>query len=323
MTTQPTSATAAATAAASYELNPTELQEALTLMVDIQQPTFVWVPPGIGKSDIARQVAAALGMKHHDIRAPLYDPVDLRGLPYMDKDPETGVAGTQWAPPTFLPPTESTERHLIVFDELPTAPPMVQNALYQLILDRRCGEYELAPGVTMIACGNRETDRGATYSMPTPLASRFIQRHLVPSLEQWQYWAARNDIAPEISFFLRFNPNLFHAFAPPAEKGSGLSLPPHLGLRQQGHQRKERPAAQHRTQHLRRSHRPGCRRRVQRLHGTLPGAAGSPEHFRGPGKRRHSGENRCPDRPGRGPVPLRERCHLSGADDLCEPSAQL
>lgn len=226
MTTQTANPDAnAATAAASYELDPTELREALTLMVDIRQPTFVWGPPGIGKSDIARQVAADLGMKHHDIRAPLYDPVDLRGLPYMDKDPETGAASTQWAPPTFLPPTESEDKHLIVFDELPTAPPMVQNALYQLILDRRCGEYELPPGATMIACGNRETDRGATYSMPTPLASRFIHLHLAPSLEKWQDWAARNDIAPEIIFFLRFNPKLFHAFDPRQKKEQAFPCP--------------------------------------------------------------------------------------------------
>ena len=223
-TATPEKATAAA-AAASYELNPTELAEALTLMVGIQQPTFVWGPPGIGKSDIARQVAAALEMRHHDIRAPLYDPVDLRGLPYMDKDPETGAASTQWAPPTFLPPTDSPEQHLIVFDELPTAPPMVQNALYQLILDRRCGEYELPPGATMIACGNRETDRGATYSMPTPLASRFVHLHLAPSLEQWTGWAVKNKIAYEILFFLRFNPDKFHAFDARQKKDQAFPCP--------------------------------------------------------------------------------------------------
>ena len=39
--------------------------------------------------------------------------------------------------------------------ELPSAVPMSQAALYQFVLDRRCGEYEL-PGAALIACGNRE-----------------------------------------------------------------------------------------------------------------------------------------------------------------------
>ena len=37
---------------------------------------------------------------------------------------------------------------------------MVQAALYQLSLERKCGEYELPEGASIIACSNRENDRG-------------------------------------------------------------------------------------------------------------------------------------------------------------------
>ncbi|MCY4191208.1 MAG: hypothetical protein OXD42_07795 [Rhodospirillaceae bacterium] len=37
---------------------------------------------------------------------------------------------------------------------------MVQAALYQLVLDRKVGEYELPDGASVIACGNRKSDRG-------------------------------------------------------------------------------------------------------------------------------------------------------------------
>ena len=58
-------------------------------------------------------------------------------------------------------------RWLINLEELPSAVPMVQAALYQFVLDRRCGEYEL-PGAALIACGNREAS-GGIHRMPMPL----------------------------------------------------------------------------------------------------------------------------------------------------------
>ena len=132
-----------------------------------RQPCIVWGPPGAAKSQIAQQVAAAASRQYVDVRALLLDPVDLRGIPWRD-----GADRTRWAPPAFLPPSDDTGRWLINLEELPSALPMVQAALYQLVLDRKVGEYELPEGASLIACGNREADRGVVHRMPTPLASR-------------------------------------------------------------------------------------------------------------------------------------------------------
>ena len=43
---------------------------------------------------------------------------------------------------------------------------MVQAALYQLVLDRKCAEYELPEGASLIACGNRESDRAEDFRPP-------------------------------------------------------------------------------------------------------------------------------------------------------------
>ena len=91
---------------------------------------------------IAQQVAADAGRQYVDVRALLLDPVDLRGIPWRDS-----ADRTRWAPPAFLPPTDDPGRWLINLEELPSAVPMVQAALYQLVLDRKVGEYERArPG---------------------------------------------------------------------------------------------------------------------------------------------------------------------------------
>ena len=49
---------------------------------------------------------------------------------------------------------------------------MVEAALYQLVLDRKVGEYELSEGASLIVCGNRQSDCGVVHRLPTPLASR-------------------------------------------------------------------------------------------------------------------------------------------------------
>ena len=132
---------------------------------------------------IAQQVAADAGRRYVDVRVLLLDPVGLRGIPWRDAD-----GRTRWAPPTFLPPTDDPGRWLINLEELPSAVQLVQAALYQLALDRKVGEYELPEGAWPIAGGNRESDRGVVYRMPTPLASRFV--HLEIKVDAQTGWPA-------------------------------------------------------------------------------------------------------------------------------------
>ena len=135
--------------------------------------------------------------------------MDLRDIPWRD-----GADRTRWAPPAFLPPSDDAGRWLINLEELPSAVPMVQAALYQLVLDRRCGEYELPDGALLIACGNRETDRGVVHRMPTPLASRFVHLEVRVDAADWRAWGAVNGIAPEVLFFIQLRPELLHRFDP-------------------------------------------------------------------------------------------------------------
>ena len=112
---------------ADYTVSVTELQEIAREFMLAGEVPMIWGPPGIGKSQSIHQAAADAGYEMHDIRALQLDPVDVRGLPHL----ADGV--THWAAPGFLPSTDSEDNHLIFFDELPSAPPSVQAALYQLI----------------------------------------------------------------------------------------------------------------------------------------------------------------------------------------------
>ena len=200
---------------ASYALDSQGLETYLEIMVPTRKPIMLWGPPGVGKSQICQQAAARLGMNYVDVRAVMLDPVDLRGIPSVDDQ-----GRTRWNPPVFLPPTDSTEEWLINLEELPTAPPMVQAALYQLALDRKIGEYTLPEGATVIACGNREGDGGVFHRFSPALSSRFHHAELEVNVDAWKEWAIQNDIAPEVIFFLEYRPDFLHQFDPRSREHS-------------------------------------------------------------------------------------------------------
>ena len=62
------------TISADYTLRPSELAATLKILVEARQPVMVWGGPGIGKSEVAQQVAAEGGRAYYDVRALLLDP---------------------------------------------------------------------------------------------------------------------------------------------------------------------------------------------------------------------------------------------------------
>ena len=122
--------------------------------------------------------------------------------------------------PVFLSPSTSTDLWLVNLEELPSGVPMVQAALFQLVRDRKCGEYELPEGASLMACGNRESDRGVTHRMPTPLASRFVHLEIKVDPSDWCEWGAANGIAPETLFFIQLRPELLHQFDPQSREAA-------------------------------------------------------------------------------------------------------
>ncbi len=168
-----------------------------------QRPVFLWGPPGIGKSEVVDGITNEMSGIMYDLRLGQMDPTDLRGMPYYNK--ESGMM--DWAPPIDLPTPEIAAQYPIVvlfLDEMNAAPASVQAAAYQLILNRRIGKYVLPDNVVVIAAGNRESDKGVTYRMPTPLANRFIHIEMRADFEAWLDWAVNNNIHEDVVGYLSF-----------------------------------------------------------------------------------------------------------------------
>ena len=178
-------------------MRATDLSAAIGSLVERRVPTFLWGAPGIGKSSIVKQIAKKRDIGFIDLRLALMDPTDLKGIPFYDKESHTAL----WAPPAFLP---KGGEGILFLDELNSAAPSVQVSAYQLILDRRVGEYELPEGWAIVAAGNREGDRGVTYRMPSPLANRFVHFEMDVDVEDWRLWAYKEALDERIISYISY-----------------------------------------------------------------------------------------------------------------------
>ncbi len=169
--------------------------------------------PGVGKSDLVRQVAATYGLKLIDVRLAQCDPTDLMGLPSIIN----GRAG--YAPMNTFPiegdkVPDGYNGWLIFLDELTSAPMAVQSASYKLILDRMVGQHPMHKNVVMVAAGNRTEDNAIVMDISTALQSRMAWIDMVVDKEDWLDWAMEHKMHHFITDYIKFKPSALYTFKP-------------------------------------------------------------------------------------------------------------
>ena len=181
-----------------------QARKALLTAFKAKRPVFLWGPPGIGKSDVVAEITAELGGYMYDMRMAQMEPTDVRGIPFFNKE----ISKMDWAEPVDLPSEDVCSQYPIVvlfLDEMNSAPPAVQAAGYQLILNRRIGKYKLPDNVVIVAAGNRDSDKGVTYRMPMPLSNRFVHIEMRYDFNAWQIWAVNAGIHKDVVGYLSFS----------------------------------------------------------------------------------------------------------------------
>ena len=185
-------------------VKPSDIKSEVNYAFNRKRPVFIWGPPGVGKSEIVDTITQERAGMMIDLRLALMEPTDLRGIPYYNE--KTGQM--MWAPPADLPTQELADQFeciVLFLDEMNQAPQSVQAAAYQLILNRRLGTYTLPDNVLIVAAGNRESDRGVAYRMPSPLANRFVHLEMGVDFDDWQVWALENKIHSDVVGYLTSN----------------------------------------------------------------------------------------------------------------------
>jgi hypothetical protein len=198
-------------------VKPSEITVALTHLTKQQRPAFIWGPPGVGKSDVMHQIAADLGYELRDMRLSTMDPTMLQGFPIPDMEAKV----MKWLVAEVLPPmtvkkgakmVPNDSKGVLFLDEMNSAAPAVQAAGYQLILNRRLGEYILPKNWSVHAAGNRASDRSIVHAMPAALANRFVHIDFSVDVDDWLLWAAQNGVSEVTRGFIKFRPGLLHSF---------------------------------------------------------------------------------------------------------------
>lgn len=184
-------------------VSPSEARSRVLRCFKSQRPVFLWGPPGIGKSELVAALTEELGGYMIDLRLGQMEPTDIRGIPFFNKNKEV----MDWAPPIDLPDEELASKYPIItlfLDEMNSAAPAVQAAGYQLILNRRIGKYKLPDNVVIVAAGNRESDKGVTYRMPSPLANRFVHLEVRKDFDSWFDWAVKHNVHKDVVGYLTY-----------------------------------------------------------------------------------------------------------------------
>lgn len=180
--------------------------------------------PAIGKSDVVKQIAAQAKLKVIDVRLSTFDPTDMNGLPFLNKEGKRVTA--EYTPfdtfplegddlPTYTDSEGNKHQYngwVIFMDELPSAAPAVQAAAFKVILDRQVGNHNLHSKAFLVAAGNTEDDGAIVNPLPTPLQSRMINFLVIPSLVDWLKYAIPRGLDHRIQAFLNFKTDAFYKF---------------------------------------------------------------------------------------------------------------
>lgn len=183
----------------------TQLTSLLPVYWKLKLPVFFWGTAGSAKSSTVHRFVEQQDIGFIDLRLSQLDPVDVRGIPDIDGESAT------WRPFDCFPDEERDGKYgVLLLDEFNSGPPTVQCSCYQLLFDRRIGNYKLPDGWVVWACGNRSEDNGVTFDVPAPNANRFANHvHVDPTVDDFD----RTGIRQEVIAFLFFRPELLFSYS--------------------------------------------------------------------------------------------------------------
>lgn len=191
----------------------TEFRECVEYNIDhnIKHAILGLGAPGVGKSQVIRQIGKKYGYKVIDVRLAQMSEVEIGGLIY----PNAERTKTVWLSPEILPDEKRDGKNtILLLDEITSCTKRVQVAAYQLILDRKIGQYTLPEGCFVVALGNREDDDGVYIQLAGPLADRFEIHYIDVDFSSWRDYAEKAGVHPYVIGYLSFKPAALHNQVP-------------------------------------------------------------------------------------------------------------
>lgn len=190
-------------------MRPQLLAQTLASFIAVKRPMLIEGSPGLGKTQLPRQVADELGIEFRLLHAPLMQPEDY-GMPVVNANRD----GIKFVVPDKFPleGSDCPSEGLLCLDELPQTDNAGQKILANLIQEREIHGYKIKPGWALIATGNRMQDRAGANRVLSHLRARVTTITFEPHLDDWCQWALTHNVDPSIISFIRFKPNMLNNF---------------------------------------------------------------------------------------------------------------
>ena len=197
------------------KINAKEAKQYITECMKANLVPMVTGSPGIGKSDIVKQIADKFNLKVVDIRLSQCDPVDLNGFATIDKEKDIA----RYVPMDIFPVEttklpEGKDGWIVFFDEINSAANATQIAAYKIVLDKLVNQTPLHKKCKIVCAGNLTTDRAIVNRLSTAMQSRLIHFEMVSDIDSWLKWANTNSIDHRITGYLQYVPTNLMNFDP-------------------------------------------------------------------------------------------------------------
>ena len=200
-----------------FNVNAHQLRECLIEDLKVGLVPMVGSSPGLGKSDVIRQISDDFNMELFDMRVSQSDPVDMNGYP-AEKNGRMTFRTPEYFPLETDPLPDGKDGWLIFFDEFNSGSKQTEAAAYKLLLDHAVYKYKLHPKCRFVAAGNLATDRAITNTQSTATTSRLIHYRLQYDHLIWIQWANAHDIDHRIISLIKFDPDIGHKFDPDTDE---------------------------------------------------------------------------------------------------------
>lgn len=192
-------------------VNTREAKNIIRMATKTRMPCFLLGSPGIGKTEIVKQVAEEESEGFLTFEAPSLDPTDVRGVLIPTSDNKSHFTQSP-----ILPEIEKHgEKGVLLIDELPSGLPSVQVALHPLFhqSERRLGTDRLPDNWVPIATGNYASDDAGARNLLSALSDRVCVLNIKEDFKVWKKdYAIPRNIHPIVIGFLNYRTDLFSTF---------------------------------------------------------------------------------------------------------------
>lgn len=173
------------------------------------RPVFGLGKGGIGKTESIESLAKELEIGYVDIRLLLYSETDLKGIPFPNENHTTAV----WLQNDVLPTVERDgAKGILVLDEITSCSRSLRTAAYQLLNERRLGQYVLPSGWLIVCLGNGEQDGGDFEGMEANFVNRCSLFNVTHDDAAWRSWASHHGVNPLVTAYVQWKPSDLHTY---------------------------------------------------------------------------------------------------------------